>query len=337
MKKYIILTAILLFPFILSAQQSVFEYVEGEVSIKRISGDLFEAQIGDTLNPGDSVITGFDGFAELTLENSSKITIDSDTVFVFSQKEQKGEKKSIFMVVLGKIGFKFDKLLNEPDISTPATVAGIRGTEFTVVSAMDGSAMYIVDDGSVAVESEGSMVVLETLEGVEVPIGEEPGEKFEVLLGQVDYSQWLNEGQSRFESDPAGTLAGLTSKLQEYVEEADGFYGSYLQANAELTAMREKLSAIGEEKGDEAKSEYYKSTVFPKEMDTSNFVLNYRYFALSSLSLRRYVIGSMYVDMKTKFILDKDNPLFRNFVKEYESFLMIFENKVVPYLVEADI
>lgn len=337
MKKIIFTCTLLFLSFFLSAQQSVFEYVEGEVSIKRISGDLFEAQIGDTIAPGDSVITGLDGFAELTLENNSKITIDSDTVFVFSQKEKQGEKKSIFMVVLGKIGFKFDKLLHEPDISTPATVAGIRGTEFTVVSALDGSAMYVVDDGSVAVESEGSLVVLETQEGVEVPIGEEPGEKFEVLVGTVDFSGWLDSGKARFESDPAGTLAELTEKLEEYVADTDTFYNHYLSANKELTDMREKLTSIGEEKGDEAKSDYYKSTVFPKEIDTSNLVLNYRYFALSSLSLRRYVISSMYVDMKTKYILDLGNPLYQKFEKEYENFLMIFEEKVVPYLVEADI
>ncbi len=337
MKKIILLINIILLPVLIFSQQSRFEYVEGEVSIKRASGSLFEAQIDDVLYVGDSVITGFDGFAELTLENSSKITIDSETVFVFSQKEKKGQKKNIFMVVLGKIGFKFDRLLHEPDIQTPATVAGIRGTEFTVVSALDGSAMYIVDEGSVAVESEGSLVVLDMEEGVEIAIGEEPGDKFEVKVGSMDFSSWLDEGNQQFQKDPIGVLAGLTDKLIEYGDEADIFFQHYEASFSILTEMRGNLMKIGEEKGDIAKNEFYNSDIFPKEMETSNFVLNYRYYSLSALSLRRYVLSNMYIDMKTKYILDRENPAYIRFIEKYEKFLQVYEKVVVPYLVEADI
>lgn len=337
MKKYLFLIAFLCMSFTAFTQQSVFEYVEGEVTIKRLSGELVDAVIGDFISVGDSVITGLDGFAELSLENSSKITIDNDTVFIFSQKEKKEEKKSIFMVVLGKIGFKFDRLLQEPDIQTPATVAGVRGTEFTVVSALDGSSLYIVDEGSVAVEAEGTLVVLETQQGVEVPLGDEPGEKFEVKIGSVDFSGWLNEGEKRFSDDPAGKLTGITTKLVDYSEQVDEYHSLYETSNSELTEMRDKMTSIEEEKGADARSDYYKAEVFPKEMETSNLVLNYRYYALSALSLRRYVVSSMYVQMKTRFILDSADPIFSSFLDEYERFLMIYEKNVVPYLVEADI
>lgn len=337
MKKILTILYIILLPLMIFGQQSRFEYVEGEVSIKRASGVLSDAQIDDVLNVGDSVITGYDGFAELALENSSKISIDSDTVFIFSQKEKKGEKKNIFMVVLGKIGFKFNRLLHEPDIQTPATVAGIRGTEFTVVSALDGSALYIVEEGSVAVESEGSLVVLTMEEGVEVAIGEKPGDKFEVKIGSMDFSNWLDEGNQQFQKDPIGVLAGLTEKLIEYGDEADTFFQFYESSFAILSNMRDANIKIGEEKGNKAKVEYYNKEIFPKETETANFVLNYRYYALSALSLRRYVLGSMYIEMKTKYILDTSNPEYFEFMKEYEEFLSIYEQIVVPYLVEEDI
>jgi hypothetical protein len=101
MKKTILIISLILLPFLINAQASKFDYIEGEVTIKRISGDLFEAKLDDTINVGDSIITGADGFAELTLESNSKITIDNNSVFIFSKKEKEGEKKSIFMVVLG--------------------------------------------------------------------------------------------------------------------------------------------------------------------------------------------------------------------------------------------
>lgn len=336
MKKILILIAFLL-PLSLFSQQSVFTYVEGEVSIKRASGELFDAYIDDKLNIGDSIITGEDGFAELSLENSSTISIDSDTVFVFSRKEKQGEKKSIFMVVLGKIKFKFDRLLNEPDIQTPTTVAGIRGTEFTVVSALDGSAMYVVDEGSVAVEAQGSLVVLNTEEGVQVPVGAVPGDKFEVKIGSVDFSGWLEEGNQQFANDPAGTLAGVTERLIGFVKKAETYYGLFDSSFTKLTELRLKMDLIEQEKGIEAKREYYDSIIVPKRTETSNYVLNYRYYALSALSLRQYVLSSMYIEMKTKYILDSNNQIYMNFLDEYETFFKVYEDSVVPYLAEADI
>lgn len=319
------------------SQQSKFDYVEGEVTIKRISGDFFEAEIDDVLNVGDSVITGSDGYAELSLESSSSITIDKDTVFLFSKKEKKGEKKSIFMVVLGKIKFKFDRLLHEPDIETPASVAGIRGTEFTVVSALDGSALYVVDEGSVAVESEGTLVVLNMEEGVEIPIGDVPGEKFDFNIDPIDFSGWLDEGNRKFDENPAETLASITGKLISFADEADRYYGQWEKSFEELTELRTRMVEIEKEKGAEAKGDFYKNDVFPKEISTSYLVLNYRYFAISALSLRRYVISSMYIDMKTKYILDSNNPVYVDFLQEYETFLKIFEENVVDYLDERDI
>ncbi|RQW05956.1 MAG: hypothetical protein EH225_04215 [Calditrichaeota bacterium] len=337
MRKLFIICFLIVPALFLYSQQSVFEYVEGEVSIKRISGDFVSAEIGDSLIPGDSVITGLDGFAELSLESSSKITINNDTVFVFSQREKKEEKKSIFMIVLGKIGFKFDRLLHEPDIQTPASIAGVRGTEFIVVSALDGSALYVVSEGSVAVESEGGLVVLETAEGVSVPLGETPGEKYEVKIGSEDFSAWLKRGQEEFLKNPTAVLSRISDKLQEYSYQAGDFYNMYEISSEELTVMREKLFEIGDEQGNEAKSIFYQSDVFPKEIQTSNLVLNYRFYALSALSLRRHVLGPMYVAMKTKYITDSQNVRFLDFLDEYERFLRIFEKDVVPYLVEADI
>ena len=337
MKNYLLIFLLCSFPLYLFSQQSTFDYVEGEVTIKRASGELFEAQIDDMLNIGDSVITGEDGFAELQLENSSRITIDNDTVFVFSKKEKKGEKKSIFMVVLGKIKFKFDRLLNEPDIQTPTTVAGIRGTEFTVVSALDGSALYVVDEGSVAVESEGTLVVLETEEAVEVPIGEAPGKNYEVKSVNVDFQGWLDDGENKFTKDPANTLASVTDKLIEFSNEALFFLNEYDISKKQLDIEYEEMIKIGDGKGNEEKSEFYKNIIQPLERLTTNNALNYRYYGLSGMSLRRYVIAYMYIEMKTKYVLDIINVEYLDFMKEYDKFLYIYEENITKTLVEADI
>ncbi|MBB6478733.1 FecR family protein [Spirochaeta isovalerica] len=332
MKKFLIICILFIPAIFLYSQQSVFEYVEGEVTIKRISGDLIPAEIGNSIVPGDSVITGRDGYAELTLESNSTITIDKDTVFVFAQREKKEEKKSIFMIVLGKIGFKFDKLLQEPDIQTPSSVAGVRGTEFTVVTALDGSSLYVVSEGSVAVEAEGGLVVLELEEGVAVSLGEAPGEKFEARFGSEDYSGWLEGKNINFDMNPVETLTTMTETLKSYARGADDFYNQYLQSRSELESLRDELNTITDNKND-----FYQKKVFPKEIETSYLVLNYRYYALSAYSLRRYVVGNMYLKTKTKYLTKQNEPVFSNFIKEYERFLGIFEKEIVPYLEERDV
>lgn len=337
MKKLILFLILSLIPLGLFAQQSVFQYIDGEVTIKRASGSLSDAQIGDTIVPGDSVITGADGYAELTMENSSLITIDKNTSFLYSSREKKGEKKNIFMVVLGKIKFKFDRLLQEPDIETPSTVAGVRGTEFTVVSALDGSTMYVVDQGSVAVEAQGSEVVLVSQEGVKVPIGDKPGNKFEVKVGSEDFSNWLDDGKKRFITDPSGTVNKLTEKLKSYIDEVNKYYLLYKDTKANLDLEYKNLDKVGKEKGDDEKIKYNEKNVRPLEILATDSALNYRYYGLSALSVRRFVISEMYVSMKTRYIMDKGNKEYTDFLEAYNNFLKLYESEIPKVLVEADI
>ena len=53
--------------------------------------------------------------------------------------------------------------------------------------------------------------------------------------------------------------------------------------------------------------------------------------------MRRYVLGKLYMQMKTRYILDQSNPVYSDFVELYLSILADYEQSVVPRLVEADI
>jgi hypothetical protein len=44
-----------------------------------------------------------------------------------------------------------------------------------------------------------------------------------------------------------------------------------------------------------------------------------RHYALSYLSMRRYVLGGMYVQMKSRYILKQDAPEYREFMGLYDS------------------
>jgi hypothetical protein len=221
----------------------------------------------------------------------------------------------------------------EPTISTPSTVCGLRGTEFTVLAGIDGSALYVVDEGSVAVSSKGEEVQLGAEEGVRVNAGEAPGEVFEVLRGQVDYSGFLTESEEAFLNNPATTVFLLTDQLLEYAGEADKFEALFEAQKEALAGLREKMKSME----DGPRKDFYGEFVFPEEIKVTGLKHNVRYYAVSAKYLRRYVIATMFVEMKTRYILDQENPDYLDFMNAYNQFADLYEMRIVPYLVDADI
>ena len=293
------------------------------------------ADIGMPVETGDSIITGYDGYAELEMEDGSTVKVSEDSIFALSSYEEKGTSRNSFQCVLGSVQYKFSQAVkdNEPRITTPATVCGIRGTEFTVVAGLDGSALYVVDEGSVAVSSKGEEVLLGALEGVKVEAGQAPGEVFPVLRGKIDYSKVRKEAEQRFLESPASSMRIMTAQLEEYIQEMEFYEAEYQKKYTRIKELREELFKL---KGEERKK-FYSENLSQIEVDTTYLKLNVRYFAVSSLSLRRHLVGTMYTNIRTAYILDQKNSVYLEFMKEYKTFLSIFENTLIPFLVKADI
>ena len=318
------------------ALQGEVVYVEGTVDLKTASGDMDWADIGSPVETGDSVITGYDGYAELEMEDGSTIKVNEDSIFKLDEIQREERKpQNNFQLVLGSASYKFTRTMKEeePRISTPSTVCGLRGTEFTVLSGIDGTSLYVVEDGSVAVSSQGKEVQLQAEEGVKVIAGQEPGEVFQVLRGKVDYSAFKAETEAAFYDDPAGSLYPLIDQLISYADKADEFESMF---NAQQDAIAELDKQLQTMEGDERKK-FYSEVVVPEEVKVTGMKHNVRYYAVSAKSMRRFVVGTMYVQMKTKFIMDKQNPILLDFINAYNEFLDVYETRIVPYLVERDI
>ena len=322
----------------LFGQQADVVYLDGIVDLKLADGERMEAFIGDYLDIGDTIITGEDSLAELENPNGSVIKVAEDTIFTFQEIERNGEKRSVFSTTLGAVAFKFNRFTgNEPLIATPGTIAGVRGTEFQVFAGADGSTLVIVESGKVEVEAQGRSVELLPEEGVEVPAGGAPGEKFEVLRGQLDFSSWNAERLDSMLDDPAGTIRGVEKGMEAFRERI-GELLPVFNANFErLKDERAKLEKLEEEKGKEARKEHYLEVVYPLEVETTYMRLNLRYYALSAFSFRRHVIGAMYARVKTAYINRLDSAPYRDFESTYERITEEFERDVVPLLVDADI
>jgi hypothetical protein len=338
MRKAVVCTAFLVFgAFALWAMPADVTYIEGDASIRLKSGKTQDAQIGDKMNTGDTLRTGADGQAELN-QKGVTVKISHGSVFTLMEKEQNGKTSSVLSVALGSIKFRYDKLTgSEPMVRTNGAVAGVRGTEFSVFAGADGSTLIAVDSGQVTVESEGTSIDLAAKEGVEVPLGMPPGDKFTVQRDQIDYSTWNKGKLEAMLADPLGAMTNIETAMAAYIKSVEDFDALFKVSNSTLAKERAKRVKIAEDEGNEKARKYEIEVVTPIINQTVALSLNLRYSTLAALSLRRFVGGRLYLYMKSQYINGQDSPAWAQFLSQFGAFLASFEQSIVPQMVEADI
>lgn len=321
------------------AQSADVTYVQGSVDLQPTGQPRGPAMIGDAMNPGDSIITGQDGLAQLQKASLADITVSPGTVFTLRQVDEGGTTRDVLSVSLGSLAFKFNQLGGkEPLIATASATAGIRGTQLKVYAGADGSSLFVVEKGKVVVSgASGTPVDLTANQGVEVNPGGPPGQKIKVLHGQVDYSTWNAGKLQKLLSDPAAAAGNVQKQMQSYIAQIDKLWPEYQKAYKELTIQREKLVEVRKKDGTKAGTDYYLKNVLPVEKDARGLFLNVRYYTLSALSLRRYVLGVMYVRLTSMYIVRQSNPTYQSFLRIYRDVIASYEKSVVPHLVAADI
>jgi hypothetical protein len=153
-------------------------------------------------------------------------------------------------------------------------------------------------------------------------------------LGQeIDYSTWNSDKLEEYLSNPAGSVEGLLVQLDTFIDGTQEYRDLFETILEEYDQKYERFNSL--EEGEE--KEQLRVEVQELGTRNRNVALNYRYYALSGLSLRRFVLGRMYVELKTRYFFDRDDPEFQRFSNLYEEFLARFESGIVPRLVEADI
>lgn len=325
---------------VLLADSGVLAYVEGRVTLERAGSGQQNAVIGDTVRTGDTLYTAADSFAEITLESGSTVSIEEGSVFNIGEvadPEAKSRKRGFFRVLLGSVKFKFRNLTREPDVGTPLAVCSVRGTDFTVYTAPDGASMTIVSDGLVEVSSGGESALLSADEGIEVVAGLGLGEPFDVRKGIIRYDAFVKQALTRFDDDPSAAIKAYTEQLLEYIEEGEFYLKSFETNMGELISVRSKVPEIRSREGDEAANKYMAEKLGP--LQDRGFELNstYRFHFISAFFMRRYVISSIYVRMRTRYLTDRDNPDWIDFSKAYMEFTNLYEQRLIPLLEVEDL
>ena len=342
MKKTIFISLIFLnvFSGFLWAESGNISYLEGLVTLERSGRNQSSVSIGDTVGNGDTLYTSSDSFVEIEMSSGSIISIKEDSIFNFgeiSDPESDTRKRGFLRVLLGSVSFKLRNLLREPDIGTPLAVCSVRGTDFTVFTAPDGASMTVVSDGLVEVSAGGNTTLLAADQGIEIVAGLGLGDIFDAKHGFVRYDAFVKQALARLNENPAMAIDEYTGQLQKYIEEGEYFLKSHDTNMAELIAVRTKVQGIRDTVGDEAASKFIAEKLGP--LQERGFELNttYRHYLISAFFLRRYVVSSIYVQMRTRYLTDSENTKWKTFSSAYNMFLKLYEEQLIPLLEDEDL
>lgn len=323
--------------FYISAQDVTVSYVEGWVDKKESSGELTELFIGDVLKPGEAVVTSSDGLAELEMDNGTVIKVGPDSVFLVEDMPVGQDKQTGFAALMGNVSYKFGKFTGaEPMSRTQGAVLGVRGTEFVVVSAADGSSLIHVLSGKVVVSAQGQSVELGPEEAVTVELGSPPAEKFSSHGKALDFSTWSDERSKKMLEDPFKALDTIKAQIESYADKADALKKEQSEIKKQIDKKLEEFDRIEKDKGRDAAIEYRKKEIDPLTSQAAYLGFNYRYYALSALSLRRYVMAKLYIPLRAR-ALGGNYGDWSEFYTAYRAVLELFDSRIVPYLVQADI
>ncbi len=136
-----------------SAAAQVVE-AQGSVSLLRDNQEwaLFP---GDSVQLGQTIITGPDGFATLQVSDGSSFLVYPDSKVVF--RKNPGSLRDLIDLFLGRVKIHINRLGGEPNptrVYTPTAVISVRGTTFEVsVDESEVTTVFVVE-GSVGVRHQ---------------------------------------------------------------------------------------------------------------------------------------------------------------------------------------
>ena len=133
----------------------------------------YPAQDGLPLSPGDSVTTGNDGRALLTLSGEHSITLLPDSSITIASVSK---SQTLFDLARGRLLAFISPLSSDQKLSveTPQAVAAVRGTEFGVDAGASQASVGVFDEGHVEVFSPSGRVLIGPNQETSVAPGKTP-------------------------------------------------------------------------------------------------------------------------------------------------------------------
>ena len=201
--------------------------VKGEAVIVCDGAEIRPAP-GMIIREGDVIRTGKTGEVSIEITGGYIMVVKPDSELQADELGAEKEELRSVMLYSGMVyvrGNPSERGKKPPrfQLQTPAAVAGVRGTEFAVAVAPDGSVMVGVEEGRVEVETdEGETVNLVMRESVEVdPDKKGPLQVAEYLPERDKIENWLSKRQQMVLAHPLPAAKRLTTNLNRTITKAE--------------------------------------------------------------------------------------------------------------------
>ena len=340
MNRYLVIALLLLSTIALEleAQNAMILFVKGEALVLQASsGYKHKAWLGERIAYNDTLLTGPGSQIDLQIDNDL-ITLKENTVFKLMEINQAEKKQNAYHCALGQINLKINRIAGTtgPRITSGSTYAGVKGTEFSVYTGLDGSTLITVAKGEVEVFSQQETVVVASNEGIEVKPGSRPGQKFTVQ-NPIDYKSWNDERLKDFLADPLGAIQNIRKVIADYSQVIKPLFKDYQKLREELKLADEKFNALKAQLTKEEAQAYHLANIKPLEIKATQLYLEIRFNALSALSLRRYVASRLYLLLKTEYATNLQDKVYLDFLNNFKSLVTLFDEEIARFIGEQDI
>ncbi|MEK6796080.1 MAG: FecR family protein [Spirochaetota bacterium] len=235
----------------LSAADAIgmFRSVSGSVSCNSADGKTKSVgKTGAAIPAGYVVKTAAASKAEIQLADGSIITINEKSVIALNSNliNTKNKKNVSFGVLMGGMKLKVNKLTgsDEMKVETPTAVAAVRGTDFEVALASDGSTMVAVNDGKVNVKNDNNETDVKKNESASVVLGEEKGSVKTASKGDDSLNSFLKERDESVKKDPAGTMNKMEARASTIGDKGGDLLVKSSDSSADHTALNDGYNQV---------------------------------------------------------------------------------------------
>jgi hypothetical protein len=135
---------------------------KGEVTIKNVtSGKSVTAKRGTRLNDGDKISTGKNGrVAVKFIDDNSLLRIRTNSTCTINSKKEGGSVAKNIFVEVGTIFSKITRQKSSFSVTTPTSVASVKGTIFWTVQKFKGSTQFFGEEGTVEVSNDAGSALM---------------------------------------------------------------------------------------------------------------------------------------------------------------------------------
>jgi tetratricopeptide (TPR) repeat protein len=216
--------------------------VQGSVEVQPAGQTQWQpVKLNDTFRPGDTIRVQERSRADIALLNQSVLRLNANsTITIEAPKEQ---KTGVINLIRGAAHF-FSRGPNSLEVTTPFTVAGVRGTEF-FIDLEPAAAQLTVFEGTVVAESPAGSLTMRDGQSAVAQAGKAPVER--IVARPRDAVQWTLYYPPVIQDQKAPAYQAQMLLAVGAVDEARGAIRAALQAtpnNADALSVQSIMTLV---------------------------------------------------------------------------------------------